>query len=378
MDNEISSFKLNYRIVNRSSQEMVIRAKGGLGYIIRRAKEPSYSDKRQLHVNIPHVMMNNLLIDERAALTLLDKMLLKAIREERDRMKESDTGFYEMFSQDISVCIALTSSLVEKNDAIHSEILGITLYNGMENANQPSLNTPDFTLHELCALSLGEQPLPKGGLHHFVYVNDPKRQGNPIYTNVMGRAVEIPIVYDDTRSPGVYAGFLHGNESPVTLFYTFEGLDTKTMEAHGLFNTKASCENGANTERTLLAENKVKEFSKEVLKLKSETSGLQELLSRSELANNRLAKELGQSRSDHKTEVAHLKHEHRVEISQLKHQTKVSGDIFKYETRIKDTASKASMEFVKNKSAANNWGEFTKAVGAIATVAFTGYKLFTT
>ncbi|MNG40325.1 hypothetical protein D3C84_1288610 [compost metagenome] len=64
-------------------------------------------------------------------------------------------------------------------------------------------------------------------------------------------------------------------------------------------------------------------------------------------------------------------------MSQLKHQTKVSGDIFKYESRIKDTVNKASLELVKQKGSANNWGEFGKAMGAVAGIAFTGYKLFT-
>jgi len=377
MDNEISSFKLNYRIVNRSSQELIVRAKGGLGYIIKRAKEPSYSDQRQVHVNIPSVIMANLLIDEKAALTLFDKKLLQGIRQDRDRLKDNNPGFFDMFSQEINVCIALTSSLVEKNDAIHSEILGITLYNGAENANRPSLNTPAATLQELCEVEAAEETQPKGGLHHFIYVNDPRRECNPMYTNVMGKAIEVPVVYDSGKQSGLYIGLLHGNESPQILYYTFEGLDGKTMESVGLFATKVACENGANTERTQQAEKKALENAKEAGKQRDLVVGLQEMLSKQEVVNSRLAKDLVQSRQDHKTEVSHLKHEHRIEISQLKHQTKVSGDIFKYETRIKDTVAKANMEFVKRQSSVNNWGELAKAVTAVAGVAFTGYKLFT-
>lgn len=377
MDTEISSFRLNYRIVNRSSQEMVVKAKGGLGYIIRKSKEPSFSDQRQVHVTIPQIHIANLLIDETAALTLFDKKLLVGIRMDRDRLKESANDFAGMFSQDINVVIALTSSLVEKNDAIHSEILGITLYNGMENAAQPSLNTPSFTLRELCSLTLGEQPLPKGGLHHFIYINDPRRESKPMYTNVMGKAIEVPVVYDDNKEPGLYTGVQYGNIPPDVLFYRFSGLDAKIIESLGLFLSKATCENGGNTERVTNAENKLKDVSKEVGRLRDYSSDLQGLLSKSEVANSRLAKDLTQSRQDHKTEVAQVKHEHRLEMSQLKHHSKVSGDIFKYESRIKDTVNKASMELVKQKGSANNWGEFAKAVGAIAGVAFTGYKLFT-
>ena len=377
MNTEISSFRLNYRIVNRSSQEMVVKAKGGLGYIIRRAKEPSYSSQREVHVTIPQVVIANLLIDEEAALTLFDKKLLKAIRIDRDRLKESEGNFAEMFSQEINVRIGLDGKLVEKNDAIHSEILGITLYNGMENATQPSLNTPDFTMQELFATTLGDRPLPKGGLHHFIYINDPRRESIPLYTNVMGKANEVPVVNDKDIRPGLYTGVTYGNESPKTLYYEFQGLDAKIIESLGLFTSRSACEQGGNTERATLAEGKVKEFSKQIGVLKDQNADLEDLLAKCEGTNARLGKDLAQSKQDHKTEVAQVKHEHRLEMSQLKHHTKVSGDIFKYETRIKDTVNKASIELVKQKGSSNNWGEFAKAVGAISGIAFTGYKLFT-
>ena len=377
MDTEVNSFKLNYRVINRSSEELVVKAKGGLGYIIRRSKEPSYSSQQQVHVTLPQIIIANLLVDENAALTRFDRKLLKAIRLERDRLKDCEGNFADLFSQEINVLIALTSPLVEKNNAIHSEILGISLYRGAENAAQPALNTPTFTLHELCATVLGDQPLPEGGLHHFIYINDPRRESGPFYTNVMGKAIEVPAVYDETREPGLYTGVMYGNIPPDVLFYRFSGLDAKIVESLGLFLSKSACEHGGNTERAQIAESKVKDITKEVGRLKDQATGLADLLTKSEVVNSRLAKDLTQSRQDHKTEVAQVKHEHRLEMSQLKHHTKVSGDIFKYESRIKDTVNKASLELVKQKGSANNWGEFAKAVGAISGIAFTGYKLFT-
>ena len=55
----------------------------------------------------------------------------------------------------------------------------------------------------------------------------------------------------------------------------------------------------------------------------------------------------------------------------------MASDLFKFETRIKDTVNKANTELVKQKGAQNSWGDFAKAVGTLAGVAITGYKLLT-
>lgn len=373
MDPEVNSFRLNYRIENRTNEEIIVRAKGGLGYIIRRSKEPTYNKRRRIHVQIPSVILENLLIDEVSALTLFDKELLKNIARERDRIKVRDTFEYNTFTHDINVSILLMAELVEKNDAIHSEILGITLYVGGGNANQPSLNTPSFTVRELCEISLGDQPPPEGGLHYFIYLNDPRRVRSTLYANILGKATEIPVVTDHVRLPGLYIGVMYGKESQVTPYYTLDSLDKKTLESLGLFETRTDCELGGNTERALTAENRARDALKELSKAKLEIVDLGEQLTKADEAHGRLTKELSTARYDHKNEITMLKHEFKMEINQLKYQ----GEMFKYETRMKDTANKANMDFIKQKSSVNNWGELAKAVGAVATVAFTGYKLFT-
>lgn len=375
----MNTFRLNYRVVNLSNEEMIVKAKGGLGYIIRRCKEPTYSTSRKVFVELTGVYLENLLVDEELAMTLFDAALLREIKREVERVKKNTGSEYYVknFSNNLHVVINLTSSLVERNDAIHSEILGITLYNGLANAHQPGLNTPAYTFQELFNTTVADQPLPRGGLHHFIYNNDPQRQLKTMWTNIMGKAVQVPVVSDETRQPGLYMGVMLGNELPQTLFYTFDGLDKKTKEALGLFDTRAECESGGNTERALAAEKRVGELGKDLNKTHDQISNLSSLLQRAEDNCTRLTNELTQTKQDNRTELNQIKHRHEVEMSQLKHQTKMSGDMFKYEARIKDAAVKANMDMMKHKGSVNTWGEFAKAIGTIAGLGFTGYKLFT-
>lgn len=379
MDEEMNTFRLNYRVVNHSNEEMIVRAKGGLGYIIRRCKEPTYSTSRKVFVEIPGVYLDNLLIDEQLAMTHFDAALLREIKREVERVKKATSSDYYVknFSNNLHVVINLTKELVEKSDAIHSEILGITLYNGLGNANQPALNTPAYTFQELFSMTVADQPLPQGGLNHFIYNNDPLRQLKALYVNVMGKAVQVPVVSDETRKPGLYMGIIHGNETPQTLFYTFDGLDKKTKEGLGLFDTRSECEGGGNTERALSAEKRASELSKDLNKAHDQITNLSGLLQNAETNTTRLTNELAQTKQDNRTELNQIKHRHDVEMSQLKHQTKMSGDMFKYEARIKDAALKANMDIMKHKGSVNTWGEFAKAIGTIAGLGFTGYKLFT-
>lgn len=377
MEMEHGSFKLNYRIVNKTRHELIVRAKGGLGYIIRKCKEANFSADRTIYVEMTSVYFNNLIIDEKAALTLFDKRLLKEIKLEVERIRNANNCTPDVFPHNVMVSIKLGDHLVERNDAIHSEILGITLYPNAEHADAPAMNTPGYVLKELLETKAEGMETPKGGLHCFIHVNDVRRVSNPYFMNIMGQALEVPIVNDPDRESGIYIGMVYGNEIPHTVFYTFEGMDKSTRESVGLFLTKAECELNGNTERLLKAERKVVDHTKEIHRLVESSQTLQQLLDKSTENNVELNKTLSQVRLDNKAEMNVLKHEHWVELSQLKHQSKMTGDIFKFETRVKDTVSKANMDFVKQRSSVNTWGEFTKAFGAIAGLAFTGYQLFT-
>lgn len=377
MTADLHCFKLDYRITNIANKELVVKVKNGLSYIIRRSEQATYRTEQMVYVNLENVYLENLQVDPEQALTKMDKAILQAIKDEQTRqMTGRNEVYYKNLTNNIGVKIALGQSLVERNNAIHSELLGITLYIGGENLDQPCLNTPGFTLQELFK-EHDEAAGTKNCLSYFIYVNDPLLTFKTLYTNVLGKSVEVPVDDDKNKLPGLYIGISRGIEPRETPYYTFASLDDKTLEQLGLFKSKAACDEGGNTERYLTAETRSKELSKEVAKSKETLENLTELLAKSEIVNSRLGTDLSKSREDHKTEVTRLKYEHNLETTQLKHQSKMSSDIFKYETRVKDTVNKANFDMVKQKSSYNSWGDFAKAVGTLAGVAFTGYKLLT-
>ena len=374
MSADISSLQLNYRITNSSSKELLVKIKGGLSYIIRRSTEATFRDERLLYIKMENVHLDNLLIEEDRALTKLDTRILKELKAEQMRLKESHNTYYKNMTTNIGIMFELTSALVERNDAIHSELLGITMYANGERLNAPSLNTPDFTLQQLVDTH-NEAAGDQKGLGYFIYVNDPDGVTNPFYANVLGKATEVPVDRNRNEKPGLYVGILSSNQSLQKQYYIFDSLDEKTLEQLGLFKTKADCEKGGNTERFLSAENKVKELNKEVGILRNNNEDLTEQLGKVELAKSQLIAESTKAADTHRTELTRLKYEHNQEMSQLKHQSKMSSEMFKYETRVKDTVNKANVELVKQKGAHNSWGDFAKAVGTLAGVAFTGYQL---
>ena len=377
MTTELNCFQLNYRITNISSKEIIVKIKGGLSYIVQRGSEATYINEQQIHVVIENVFLDNLMIDVNAALTKLDKAVLMELSKEHERLKKTNNEYHIRMPVSLRVSLDLHKGLVERNNAIHSELMGITMYVGSENLNQPCLNTPAFTMQELFENPGDESMQSKGGLHYFVYVNDPQRVNKPLYTNIMGESTEVPVDYDANKQPGLYVGISRGIEPRGTQYYAFGELNDQKLTQLGLFKTKAECDLGGNTERFLTAESKNRDLIKDANSMRTQIQNLTEALGKSETNVFRLNNELIKVKDEHKLEINAIKMEHRMEANTLKHSGKMASDLFKFESRIKDTVNKANTELVKQKGAQNSWGDFAKAVGTLAGVAITGYKLLT-
>lgn len=365
MSADMNCFRLNYRITNTSKDEVVVKVKGGLSYLVRGSKEPTFQNEQMLFVNIQGIYLDNINIDETQALTKLDRRILIELTKELQRLRDNNPHYYSQLTNNLEIVITLTESLVETNNAIASELLGITLYRGIENRDQPCLNTPGQTFKEIFE-QLRSESGENSALHCFIYLNDPIRVAPVLWTNVMGRSVEVPRVNNENKKTGLYIGISRGIEPRETLYYSFEQLDTKTLEALGIFESKAASDKGGNTERYLSAESKNKELVKDVRDLRSQLDSVSESLEKAELTSLNLKTELDKTKYDHKQELASIKLQHQV-----------SSDINKAQTHIQGVVSKANFDMVKHKASQNTWGDFAKAVGTLAGVAFTGYKLFT-
>ncbi|MNM40520.1 hypothetical protein D3C81_513210 [compost metagenome] len=373
MDNEVSGFRLEYRISNMSNSEMVVKTQGGLNYIIRKSKALVHTPKRTIYVKLPQARFSDLWLDTTSARSQFDQRLLQELEKERQRYQENNDLLFNNFSYDLTVCIQLTESLAEpETDVIHSDILGLTLFPTGESAGISALNTTDYTLQQLFAEAMEEQQ-PAGGLHYFIYLNDPLSIEQPLYVNVMGKAIQVPVVKDTSKAGGLYIGLNHGNATPHQLYYSFDKMDKDTLTYVGLFRTKAEASMGGNTERYLAAENKIKENNKLILSLQADYEKVVDQLSESQCRIAELGTELTHCKASHKHELQQVKNQHILEMSRLQ----ITNELTKGRGEIDKMITKANTDFTKQRSTANNWGEIAKAVGAIAGVVITGYKLCT-
>lgn len=373
MENEVSGFRLEYRISNMSNDEMVVKTQGGLNYIIRKSKSLVHTANRRIYVKLNNARFADLWIDTSSARTRFDQQLLQELEKERERFTEANDLIFASFGHDLNICIQLSKALAEpETDVIHSDILGLTLFPTGESAGISALNTTDYTLQQLFAEAI-ENKQPAGGLHYFIYLNDPMNTQLPLYVNLMGKAVPVPVVADTAKAAGLYIGLSYGNTAPDELYYSFDKLDKTTLTYVGLFSTKAEAQMGGNTERYLSAESKIKDNNKLILTLQADYEKVVDMLTESQCRVAELGNELTQCKANHKQEFAQMKNNHTLELSRLQ----ITNELSKGRGEIDKMITKANMDFTKQRSSANNWGEIAKAVGAIAGVVITGYKLCT-
>lgn len=377
MTNQVSSFKLDYRISNYSSHELVVKTQGGLNYIIRKQQHLVAPNKtsRQVCVKLSGVNHDDLWFDKKYTRTNFDKALIAALEEEMEKYKKGNlyitTGNY---IQDIFVTVGLTIDLGDEYGIIHSDILGISLFKDIDQANVAPVSSPGFVLERLFEMAqCNNVALPKGGLHYLIYINDPQSRLNPLWTNVMGKAVQVPTVADDSKPGGLYVGLRYSNLEPQELYYTFEELTAKQLDEIGMFSSREACTAGGNTERAISAEKKLANNIKAMDNLISDREKLEEALEKSESNVAKLAEELSQATVDWRLKEQQLKNDHRMELFK----EKMSMDILKAQGSVKDLVTKANQDLDKKRSTANNWGEIAKAATALGTLFVGVYKLYT-
>jgi len=373
MNNVHYGFFLEYQIANRSNREMVVKTRGGLNYIIRRSKNLVHREDRRVYVKLSNARLDGLLLDSRVARTPFDKLLLERIEEARKKAIDASL-LNSGFAQDISTSIELDASLRDpETDAITSDILGISLFPNEDGIDVPALGTPDYTLRELFDDAI-EASGSRSSLKYSVFVNDPANQQKTYYVNVMGKAMAVPVERSLSEASGVYVGVRIGENLPNTLFYSFDTLDASTMGMIGLYSSKVDAlQGGGNTERCVAAEAKLKELSAANQKLAVDYERLNGFFLDKEEQVLELGSELAQIKQVHKQEIYHLKQSHQQELQKLQ----TGFEMTKVRNEMDKMLVKANTDFIRQRNSVNNWGEIAKAVGAIAGVVATGYKLYT-
>lgn len=346
------SFRLEHEIVNNSTQlDLVVAHKGGLKYVIRKKDEVSFDKTQYIAVKLHAVVLKQLHLDPSKALTRLDKDIMEKLLEEAEKLKNSETTYFPSLEDTVLARVELHQRHAEDNGAIHSELLGLTLYSGSGNIHKEALNIP--TSHLSDAIDQLYRTNPRNAVHYCAYVVDPRRTQNPFYVNVAGRATEVPVNLDEQASAGLYIGISVGDKPPETLFYDFDSLSKDMLESLGMFHSKAEAMKNGNTERYLEAEKKLENLSKELdskIKLLRDTTGR---LEKSEKAVEGLELQVTNIKQNHLMELARLNQERKSleeKHSRNDYDSKQELNRIKEELNRRSENSKNTIEQMKQRS----------------------------
>lgn len=360
----IFDFAMNYSVNNQSNSAVIVKHKGGMSYIVPPSTDSTVINRQEIIVTVHCKDIEQIVFSHSEALTRLDKAILKELENERRRIVRDD--FYFSKSKTLSCKLDLSANYVDKEtDAIQSELFGFSLYNGIQNRDKVAVGTPLWTLTDVLD-ETRELSDRKGILRYVCFVNDPGRVSQPYYINMLGSAVKVPVIRDNDIDTGLYIVYLHSDRPRQNIYYAFENINKEVLERNGLFDNKHDCEKGGNTERFTRAEELNKSLKKSLDTAYSDLETAKAAAARFENLNKALT-----------TDIAELKYQNSVELSRINYTHKTEMTHMKHDLRMKENISKANLDFAKQKVAHVYWGDFAKAIGAIAGAGFAGYKLLT-
>lgn len=255
----MSQFNLRHSIDNKQARPIQVRLKGGLEYTVPACKEDNYSKTVSLRVRMEGVDLRNFTVKPSQALTVIDKVILERIAESIERTEiQQRTPEIHILNQVVDVIIYLNDSHIEKNGAIHSELLGMTLYAGSFERPVHALNTPVNNLSEMRKAADKSNSVNLG-----IKLVDPESRFNQLWTNVLGKATPITAVDDISLQPGLYIVNEGVNVETTNVYYQLNDLTDKTLKALGIFLTEKEAAANSNTEVLIKLEEQLKNEIKE-------------------------------------------------------------------------------------------------------------------
>ena len=373
------SFKLEHEIVNNSTAyDLVVAHKGGLKYIIRKKEEVSYDTEQYLMVRIRSIVLKQLHLDPSKAVTRIDREIVEALLAEMNRLTSGEATFYPQLEDNLTIKIKIGSNQADENNAIHSELLGLTMYSGKGNLNKDALYVPTSTLTE--AIQVLQKSNPTRAIHYCAYVVDPRYTQNPFYVNICGKATEVPVSQDDGKNVGLYIGISVGDQPPLTIYHPFDSLTKDKLEGLGVYLSKAEAAKNGNTERYQEAEAKVADLSKA---LDGKIKQLRDITTRLETAEKNvegMSTQIGQMKHSHQIELARLAAERRSsedKQARSEYDTRKELQRIKAELNRKTEISKHTIEQMKQR---NKWSlalDALKAIAGLVPLLTFGMRFFT-
>lgn len=375
----MNSFRLEREIINGSSaNDIVVKIKGGLSYIIKRRTEADYDPTGEIVIlRMNGVIPTCIEFDPEQATTKFDKYVMESFKERLEAEKSRGTSYFPTMPVNLVVSIKLNASVAEEGGHIHSEMLGMTLYRGSGYLSRTPMNVPKATLGDVLN-TLKDSNGKRRMAYYCAYVNDPGRTQHPYYINMGGKATEVPVEHDAGINAGLYVGVDCGNTSPDILFYSFDGLDKDALEKLGIFMNKADAMKGGNTERYIEAESKLKDLSKALERKSDDLRDAQAKLSKLEKQLEETNTQMTFMKQDHKNALEKL----RMDAAAAAHKSsrneissKEENERNKFEMRNKEFYAKVTLDQTRKHNNLSGWGELLKGVGSLVGIFLTGFKL---
>jgi uncharacterized protein (DUF2461 family) len=356
------TFRFSYELVNDSKENCITAVfKGGLRYTVPHSRRSDYCDERtHLKVSLESVHLDRLGIFVEEAMSKLDERILLYLKNAK-RVIEAEPYYNKDNAVRLSVEVDLGDLFENSNDhSLHSELLGVTWYIGEPRLRVRAKNSMK---------RLTEQEMVRAfnhcGMSMNIFLVDPGRITNPMYVNVLGKSVQVPIAdfeEIDCASPGLFITRGDHKNIPENESYTLDELkDSKLLERLGVFLTKAECDANGNTERFIQAEKNAKDLSRSLEDRDKQLKEAREKLKKADKEIEDLQKTIAEVKSDYKSDMREMKNE-------LKQAAR--------EAKLDSKKSEYKFEQSKSKNEILAWSDILKAgVNLVGSVVGLG-KLF--
>lgn len=320
------NFKLDYTIINNSSDTIYVVSKAGFRYPIIKNNDDQWSTltPHNIIVTLQDVDLNKLTFCDTEYMTSLDRAIVDALKaklkEFLDAYYKSTGSYNNIGPRTLIANVMLEGVHSQEGGEIKSEMLGISIWKGSDYRNAPPTSGPVRLAHELVSKNVDEglvQPdsaellhvehgvvtdslEEPSAMHWGIFVNDPKNIFNTMWVNMMGKAMPLPVTRDSNVPAGIYSGLRGGKNKPEAIYYDFDVVNSEEITKLGVFTSKQEALKGGNSERYLIAEERIGRLEKESYGLKRELESKTIALGKQEILNSRLNWEILHTKTEAK------------------------------------------------------------------------------
>lgn len=343
MSNPESAFaKVEYQLVNNTVKDLLVKKNGGFNYIIPGLVKPTNYSTLVLVVKMELPDDQTIFIDPSVVTNPLDKEIVTLL-EDRLRAIKAGTPFKPNgFPVSATINITLGENHASgPNNEIISEMFGFTLALDLTSFNkfvgnnvESGLDVVEQEILDVVKEANVAFPLVTG-----ILLVDQHSINPPLWIHQLGEGERIPTLRDGSKPDGLYYTIGRRHSNVIKERIPLNDLTENKLKELGIFTDQRTAAVGGNSKLLQQLQSSVEDSSKNNRRLKTSLED-----------------------STKVTESLNLK------IEELKTQLNIMKNKF--------DLMKTKGDITKAKSDSNFFLDFIKTLGSLASVFFTGYKLF--